>query len=203
MKTFAYCRVSSIDQNESRQLDAMAELKVPHDNIFVDKQSGKDFLRPAWKEMTDAMKEGDLLYVHSIDRLGRDYDDIIKWWRVLTKDKGVDIIVLDMPLLNTCVHKDLLGTLIADLVLSLLSYVANAERDNIRKRQAEGIKSAKARGVKFGRPIKKAPEDFGELVKLWEQKKITFAEVLERTGLKHTSFYSRLREHRKDGRKKR
>ena len=203
MKTFAYCRVSSIDQNESRQLDAMAELKIPQINVYVDKQSGKDFLRPAWQEMTAEMKEGDLLYVHSIDRLGRDYDDIIKWWRTLTKDMGVDIVVLDMPLLNTQVHKDLLGTLIADLVLSLLSYVANAERDNIKKRQAEGIKSALARGVKFGRPIKQAPEDFGELVKLWEKKEISFEEILEQTGLKHTSFYSRLREHRGEPRAKR
>jgi len=194
--TYAYCRVSSIDQNESRQIDAMAELKIPQDNIFVDKQSGKDFMRPKWREMTEVLNEGDLLYVHSIDRLGRNYDDILNWWRVLTKEMGVDIIVLDMPLLNTQTHKDLLGTLIADLVLSLLSYVANAERDNIKKRQAEGIKSAMARGVKFGRPIKKAPEDFGELVKLWEKKEISFDEILEITGLKHTSFYSRLREHR-------
>lgn len=202
MNTYAYCRVSSIDQNESRQLDAMAELKVPQDNIFVDKQSGKDFIRPAWTAMTTKLNEGDLVYVHSIDRLGRNYDDILNWWRVLTKEKGVDIIVLDMPLLNTQTHKDLLGTLIADLVLSLLSYVANAERDNIKKRQAEGIASAKARGVKFGRPIKKAPDNFAELVKLWETKKITFDEILEKTGLKHTSFYSRLREHRKGKRKK-
>ena len=202
MKTFAYIRVSSIDQNESRQLDAMAKLNIQQDSIYVDKQSGKDFLRPAWKDMTAEMKEGDLLYVHSIDRLGRDYDDIIKWWRTLTKDMGVDIIVLDMPLLNTQVHKDLLGTLIADLVLSLLSYVANAERDNIRKRQAEGIQSAKARGVKFGRPIKEAPDNFGELVKLWEAKKITFEEILEKTNLKHTAFYSRLREYRKGKRKR-
>jgi len=202
MKTFAYIRVSSIDQNESRQLDAMTKLNIQQDSIYVDKQSGKDFLRPAWKDMTAEMKEGDLLYVHSIDRLGRDYDDIIKWWRTLTKDMGVDIIVLDMPLLNTQVHKDLLGTLIADLVLSLLSYVANAERDNIRKRQAEGIQSAKARGVKFGRPIKEAPDNFGELVKLWEAKKITFEEILEKTNLKHTAFYSRLREYRKGKRKR-
>ena len=203
MKTYAYCRVSSIEQNESRQLDAMAELKIQQANIFIDKQSGKDFMRPAWEMMTEKLNEGDLLYVHSIDRLGRNYDDILNWWRVLTKEKGIDIIVLDMPLLNTKTHKDLLGTLIADLVLSLLSYVANAERDNIRKRQAEGIASAKARGVKFGRPAKKAPDDFGELVKLWETKKITFSEILEMTGLKHTSFYCRLREHRNGKRKKR
>ena len=202
MNIYAYCRVSSIDQNENRQLDAMTALGVSQANIYIDKQSGKDFVRPAWQEMTDKLKEGDLLYVHSIDRLGRNYDDILSWWRVLTKEMGVDIIVLDMPLLNTQKHKDLLGTLIADLVLSLLSYVANAERDNIKKRQAEGIKSARARGVKFGRPIKEAPDNFGELVKLWEAKKISFEEVLEMTGLKHTAFYCRLREHRNGKRKK-
>ena len=196
MNTYAYCRVSTVEQNENRQLDAMAELNIPQMNIFVDKQSGKDFVRPAWTELTGILKEGDLLYVHSIDRLGRNYEDILKWWRVLTKEKGVDIIVLDMPLLNTKTHKDLLGTLIADLVLSLLSYVATAERDNIKKRQSEGIASARARGVRFGRPIKQAPENFGEIVKLWENKQIVFDEVLRQTGLKHTSFYCRLREYR-------
>jgi len=175
----------------------MAELNIPQENIFVDKQSGKDFARPAWKEMIKKLGEGDLLYVLSIDRLGRNYDDILNWWRVLTKEKGVDIIVLDMELLNTKIHKDLLGTFIADLVLSLFSYVAQSERANIKKRQAEGIASAKARGVKFGRPIKEAPDNFGELVNLWETKKITFDEVLERTQLKHTTFYSRLKEYRK------
>ena len=203
MNTYAYCRVSSIDQNESRQIDAMSKLNIPQANIFVDKQSGKDFARPAWMQMTKKLKDGDLVYVQSIDRLGRNYDDILNWWRVLTKEMGVDIIVLDMPLLNTKIHRDLLGTLIADLVLSLLSYVANAERDNIKKRQAEGIASAKARGVRFGRPPKQAPDNFGELVKLWEDKKITFEEILEQTGLKHTSFYCRLREHRGKPEKKR
>ena len=144
-----------------------------------------------------------MVYVHSIDRLGRNYDDILNWWRVLTKEKGVDISVLDMPLFCTRTHKSLLGTLIADLVLSLLSYVANAERDNIKKRQAEGIKAARVRGIRFGRPIKSAPENFGELVKLWENKQITFEEILEQTGLKHTSFYCRLRELRGKPKKKR
>jgi len=203
MAIYGYCRVSSADQNENRQLDAMRELNVSQANIFVDKQSGKDFFRPAWLEMTGRLKEGDLVYVHSIDRLGRNYDDILNWWRVLTKEKNVDITVLDMPLLCTKTHKDLLGTLIADLVLSLLSYVANAERDNIKKRQAEGIKAARARGTRFGRPIKQAPDNFGELVKSWENKQITFEEILELTGLKHTSFYSRLREHRGKPKKKR
>jgi DNA invertase Pin-like site-specific DNA recombinase len=142
------------------------------------------------------MKEGDLVYVHSIDRLGRNYDDILDMWRILTKEKGVDIVVLDMPLLDTRNGRNLLGTLIADLVLSLLSYVAEKERDNIKKRQAEGIASAKARGVKFGRPTKKPPENFEETVTLWEKEKISYQEVLKRTGLKHTTFYCRLREYR-------
>jgi len=189
-------RVSTAEQNTDRQLDAMARLNILQANIFIDKQSGKDFVRPAWMKMTEKLNEGDLLYVHSIDRLGRNYDDILNWWRVLTKEKGIDIIVLDMPLLNTRTHKDLLGTLIADLVLSLFSYVANAERDNIKKRQAEGIASAKGRGVKFGRPVKKPPDNFAELVKLWERKKISIEEIKARTGLKHTTFYSRLREYR-------
>ena len=193
---YAYCRVSSVDQNENRQLDALTELNIPQENIFIDKQSGKDFIRPKWTEMIETLKKGDLLYIHSIDRLGRNYEDILNWWRVLTKDKNVDIIVMDMPLLNTKTHKDLLGTLIADLVLSLFSYVAHNERDTIKKRQAEGIASAKARGIKFGRPAEKPPENFGEIVKLWEKKKINFREVLSRTGLKHTTFYCRLREYR-------
>lgn len=174
----------------------MAEYNIPDSHIFIDKQSGKDFERPAWQSMVKKLKTGDLLYVGSIDRLGRNYEDILNWWRILTKDKGVDIVVLDMPLLNTLIHKDLLGTLIADLVLSLLSYVAHNERDSIRKRQAEGIASAKARGTHLGRPLKMPPEDFAEVVRLWERDKISFDEVLKRTGLKRATFYNRLREFR-------
>jgi len=202
MNKYFYARVSTADQNENRQLDAIAELKIPSENIFVDKQSGKDFFRPAWAEMIKKLKPCDLIYVHSIDRLGRNYEDILNWWRVLTKEKGVDIAVLDMPLLDTRNGRDLLGTLIADLVLSLLSYVAHNEREAIRKRQAEGIAAAKARGVKFGRPTKKPPENFGEIVKLWESGKISHAEALSRTGLKHTTFYCRLREYRSGKEKK-
>ena len=196
MKTYAYCRVSTVDQNEDRQLDSIAGFNIPKSQVFIDKQSGKDFQRPAWQSMVKKLRSGDLLYVGSIDRLGRNYEDIMKWWRVLTKDKGVDIVVLDMPLLNTQTHKDLLGTLIADLVLSLLSYVAHSERDAIRKRQSEGIAAAKARGVHLGRPLKKPPDNFAEVVKEWERRKITFAEALELTGLKRATFYNRLREFR-------
>ena len=198
MKTYAYCRVSSTDQNEYRQIDAMTKLKIPKSRIFVDKKSGKDFVRPAWQRLIKQLKTGDLIYVQSIDRLGRNYEDILTWWRVLTKERGVDIVVLDMPLLDTRRDKDLLGTFISDLILSLLSYVSHNERDAIHKRQAEGISSAKAKGIKFGRPIKKPPENFGELVGLWERRDISYDEVLRLTGMKHTTFYSRLREYRKN-----
>ena len=194
MKTYAYCRVSTADQNESRQLDAMAELNIPQANIFVDKQSGKNFARPAWNELVKRLKYGDLLYVHSIDRLGRNYEDILNWWRVLTKEKGVDIVVLNMDLLDTRKGRDLLGTLIADLVLNLLSYVAHNERETIRTRQAEGIASAKARGVQFGRPAKKPPDNFSELAKQWKRGKLQTKELMELTGLSETTLYRRLRE---------
>jgi DNA invertase Pin-like site-specific DNA recombinase len=196
MKTYGYIRVSSLDQNEDRQLIAINELKIPPENVYTDKQSGKDFNRPAYKEVLKKLKQGDLLYVLSIDRLGRNYEDIQMQWRVLTKEKGVDIAVIDMPLLDTRLNKDLMGTFIADLVLQILSFVAHSERDNIRKRQAEGIKAARLRGVRFGRPVKKSPENFSETVKLWERGKITISEVLARTGLKEATFYRRLREGR-------
>jgi len=196
MTIFGYVRVSSYDQNENRQWDAMKELGLADDQIYIDKQSGKDFNRVAWLDMLDKFSEGDLLYVHSIDRLGRNYEDILKWWRVLTKEKGIDIAVLDMPILDTRRDKDLLGTLISDIVLAVFSYVAHSEQETIRKRQAEGIASAKARGIKFGRPTHKPPSNFGELVDLWQNKKISFKEVLAQTGLKHTAFYSRLKEYR-------
>jgi len=174
----------------------MMELQIPATHIYIDKQSGKDFNRTAWKDLVSKLKQGDLLYIKSIDRLGRNYEDIQNQWRILTKERGVDIAVIDMPLLDTRNGKDLMGTFISDVVLQLLSFVAQNEREAIRKRQAEGIASAKARGVKFGRPTKKPPENFGELIKLWEKKKISYSEILEQTGLKHTAFYSRLREYR-------
>lgn len=163
-KIYGYCRVSSADQNEARQLIAMDEAGVPRDGIFTGKQSGKDFDRPAYQKLLRKLKEGDLLYIKSIDRLGRNYEEIIEQWRVLTKVKKADIVVLDMPLLDTRRDKNLLGNFIADLVLQVLSFVANMERDNIRQRQAEGIAAAKARGVKFGRPEMPLGESFYDVV---------------------------------------
>jgi len=194
MKIHGYIRVSSTDQNEDRQLVAMNALNIPPTQIFMDKQSGKDFDRPAYKTLIKKLRPGDLLYVLSIDRLGRNYEEIQNQWRVLTKEKGVDIAVIDMPLLDTRNGKDLMGTFIADLILQILSSVAQSERENIRKRQAEGIAAARARGVRFGRPIKKPPENFAAIVREWERGKLVFSEVLERTGLKEATFYNRLRE---------
>jgi len=196
MKTYGYIRVSSTDQNEDRQLVAMQELKIPPENLFAEKQSGKDFDRPVYQKMVEQLQEGDLLYIKSIDRLGRNYTEIIEQWRILTKEKGVDIVVLDMPLLDTSNKKDLLGTLIADIVLQLLSFVAQNERETIRKRQAEGIAAAKAKGVQFGRPPKNAPDNFGELVKKWERGQLPIAEILDLCGMKETTFYKRLEEYR-------
>jgi DNA invertase Pin-like site-specific DNA recombinase len=196
MAVYGYVRVSSADQNEDRQRIAMSEMKIPADRIFTDKQSGKDFDRPAYKALMEKIKANDLIYIKSIDRLGRNYDEIQNQWRVLTKERGADIAVIDMPLLDTRNGKDLMGTFIADLVLQILSFVAQSERETTRKRQAEGIAAARARGVRFGRPIKKPPENFPATVKAWERGKLTFAEVLKRTGLKEATFYNRLREYR-------
>ncbi len=162
----------------------------------MDKQSGKDFNRPQYKKLLRKLKKDDLLYIKSIDRLGRNYDEILQQWRILTKDIGVDICVLDMPLLDTRNGKDLMGTFIADLVLQILSFVAQNERENIRKRQAEGIAAAKKRGVKFGRPEKKTPEDFADIVCKWEQKYISITEVLKCCDMSEATFYRKLREYR-------
>lgn len=171
--TYAYIRVSSRDQNEDRQMIALKELNIPEKNIFMDKQSGKDFDRPAYKRMVRRMKKDDLLYIKSIDRLGRNYEEIQNQWRILTKEKGVDIVVLDMPLLDTRRGKDLVGTFLSDIVLQVLSFVAENERTNIRQRQAEGIAAAKAKGVRFGRPPRPLPENFHQVYQLWKNKKIT------------------------------
>ena len=187
-------RVSSADQHEDRQMLAMSELKIPEKQIFIDKLSGKDFNRPAYQSLVKKLKSGDLLYIKSIDRLGRNYDEIQNQWRILTKERGVDIAVIDMPLLDTRLHRDLIGTFLADTVLQILSFVAQNERENIRKRQMEGILAARARGVRFGRPIKKPPENFEILVKQWERGRLDFEEVLRLTGLKEATFYRRLRE---------
>ena len=196
MATYGYVRVSSFDQCEDRQTLAMIELNIPPSKIYTDKQSGKDFERPAYQALLKKAEPNDLIYIKSIDRLGRNYDEIQNQWRILTKERGVDISVIDMPLLDTRLNKDLMGTFIADLVLQILSFVAHSERDAIRKRQAEGIAAARARGVRFGRPIKKPPENFDSLVKQWERGKLKFTEVLEQSGLKEATFYNRLREYR-------
>ena len=195
-QTYGYIRVSSKDQNEDRQRVALSEKEIPPKNLYVDKQSGKDFQRPQYQKLLRRLRAGDLLYVLSIDRLGRNYEEIQQQWRVLTKDIGIDICVLDMPLLDTRQGKDLMGTFIADLVLQILSFVAQSERENIRKRQAEGIAAAKARGVVFGRPAKTAPDDFAEIVGAWESGRQTFQEALERCGMSESTFYRRLREYR-------
>ncbi|MGN0316191.1 MAG: recombinase family protein [Fusicatenibacter sp.] len=196
MNIYGYVRVSSTDQNEDRQMIALREAAVPEKNIFMDKQSGKDFDRPNYKKLVRKLKAGDLLYVLSIDRLGRNYKEIQEQWRLLTQEKGIDICVLDMPLLDTRNGKDLMGTFIADLVLQILSFVAQSERENIKKRQAEGIAAAKAKGVRFGRPEKEVPEDFGKLVRAWEQKKLPLSEVLKQCAMSEATFYRRLREYR-------
>ena len=196
MQIYGYVRVSSLDQNEDRQLLALQEVHVPSKNIYIDKQSGKDFNRPNYKKMIRKLKLGDLLYIHSIDRLGRNYEEIQNQWRILTKEIGIDVCVLDMPLLDTRNGKDLMGTFIADLVLQILSFVAQNERENIKKRQAEGIAAAKAKGVKFGRPEKKVPANFEKLIAEWEKGSLPLSEVLQQCNMSEATFYRRLREYR-------
>lgn len=195
-KIYGYVRVSSTDQNEERQMVALAEAGVSEKNIFMDKQSGKSFDRPQYKRLVKKLKSGDLLYVLSIDRLGRNYEEIQNQWRVITKEVGADICVLDMPLLDTRQGKDLMGTFIADLVLQILSFVAQSERENIKKRQEQGIAAAKAKGVRFGRPEIPLPDNFGKLVKDWEKKRISFEEILKICNMSEATFYRKLREYR-------
>lgn len=195
-RTYGYIRVSSRDQNEDRQMIALREAGVTDKDIFVDKLSGRDFNRPQYRKLLRKLKKEDLLYVKSIDRLGRNYEEILEQWRVLTKVIGVDIVVLDMPLLDTRSGKDLLGAFIADLVLQILSFVAQNERENIKQRQAEGIAAAKARGVQFGRPRKEIHGDFASVVEAWEEKRISMAEVLKECGMSEATFYRRLKEYR-------
>ena len=196
MQIYGYIRVSSTDQNEHRQVISMQGLGILPKNIFIDKQSGKDFQRPKYQKLVTKLQSGDLLYVSSIDRLGRNYDEILEQWRILTKDKGVDIVILDMPLLDTRLNKDLMGTFIADIVLQILSFVAHSERDKIRQRQADGIAAAKARGVQFGRPEKPLPDNFGELVHKWERKQIKTREILQICSISRSTFYVRLKEYK-------
>lgn len=194
--TYGYIRVSSRDQNEDRQVIALKEQKIPSDHIFMDKQSGKDFERPQYQDMVNRMQKDDLLYVKSIDRLGRNYEEILEQWRILTKEKGVDIVVIDMPLLDTRRGKDLMRTFLGDIVLQVLSFVVENERSNIRKRQEEGIAAARARGVQFGRPKIESPEYFENVAEAWEKREITMQEALEACGMSRSTFYRRMKEYR-------
>ena len=196
---YGYVRVSTRDQNEERQLIALLELQVPKKNIFIDKQSGKDFERPQYKKLLRKMKKGDLLYIKSIDRLGRNYNEIQEQWRILTKDKGVDIVVLDMPLLDIRRGKDLMGTFLSDIVLQVLSFVAENERMNIRQRQAEGIAAAKAKGVRFGRVPKPLPENFHAVYQRWKRGEITGTAAAKECGMPLSTFRYRAEIYKKAG----
>ena len=187
-RIFGYIRVSSVGQNEDRQQIALQQAGVPQKNIYLDKQSGKDFNRPQYKKMLQKLKKDDLLYIKSIDRLGRNYEEILQQWRSLTKEKGVDIVVLDMPLLDTRRGKDLMGTFLSDIVLQVLSFVAENERSNIRQRQAEGIAAAKARGVRFGRPPKPLPENFQDIYCRWKAGEITGVAAAKECGMPLATF---------------
>ena len=193
MSVYGYIRVSSKDQKEDRQQIALKEVGVERQNIYVDKQSGKDFNRPQYKKMLQKLKKDDLLYIKSIDRLGRNYEEILQQWRILTKEKGVDIVVLDMPLLDTRRGKDLMGTFLSDIVLQVLSFVAENERTNIKQRQAEGIAAAKAQGIKFGRPPLPLPDNFYEVHKAWRSKKITLKQAAEACNMPVGTFYGKAR----------
>ena len=185
---YGYIRVSSRDKNEDRQLIALKEVGIAEKNIYMDKQSGKDFNRPQYKKLLRKIKKDDLLYIKSIDRLGRNYEEILLQWRILTKDKGIDIVVLDMPLLDTRRGKDLMGTFLSDVVLQVLSFVAENERTNIRQRQVEGIAAAKAKGIRFGRPPKPLPENFQSCYQRWKQGDITGTAAARECGMPLSTF---------------
>ena len=186
--TYAYIRVSTKEQNEDRQLLAINELKIISKNIYIDKQSGKDFDRPQYIKMVKKLKKDDLLYIKSIDRLGRNYAEILEQWRILTKEKGIDIVVLDMPLLDTLRGKDLMGAFLSDIVLQVLSFVAENERTNIRQRQAEGIAAARKRGVRFGRPPKPLPQEFHNIYQKWKNGKITGVDAAKACDMPMSTF---------------
>lgn len=191
MNIYGYIRVSSKDQNEDRQLSAMHGIGVKDEFIFIDKRSGKDFERPQYKKLLKKIKPGDLLMIQSIDRLGRNYEEVQNQWRILTKEKNADICVLDMPLLDTRQGKDLMGTFIANLVLQILSFAAQNEREYIRRRQAEGIAAAKARGVMFGRKPLPLPENFHEVHRAWRTKKLTLKEAAAACNMPVGTFYGK------------
>lgn len=194
-RIYGYCRISDKDQNEARQLIAMQEAGVENRFIFVDKESGKDFNRPKYQILKTGLRSGDLLLIKSIDRLGRNYKEIIKEWQEITQGIEADIRVLDMPLLDTTLHKDLLGTFISDLILQILAYVAQQERDNIKQRQAEGIAAAKANGKHLGRPKAVFPERFNEEYRKWKDGEITAKKAMSELNLKPTTFYKLVNEH--------
>ena len=196
---YGYIRVSTADQNEDRQLIAMRELSIPEKNLFVEKQSGKDFQRPKYKKLVRRLKQDDLLYIKSIDRLGRNYKEILEQWRILTKEKGIDIVVLDMPLLDTRRGKDLMGTFLSDIVLQVLSFVAENERTNIRQRQKEGIAAAKARGVRFGRPPRPLPENYHSAYQKWKAGTLSGAAAAKECGMPLASFRYRAEGYEKEG----
>lgn len=200
MKKFGYIRVSATDQNADRQLIALAPLNIPESNLYIDKQSGKDFDRPAYIRMIKRLRRGDLVIVKSLDRLGRDYAEVREQWRCITSEIRADIRVLDMPLLDTGHAKDLLGSFIADLVLQVLSFAAQLERENIRQRQAEGIAAAKARGVKWGREPLPLPSNFESVYRRWRANKLSAAKAAALCNMSERSFYKKTKE-RRDGEK--
>ena len=188
---YGYVRVSTREQNEERQMIALRAVSVPEENIFLDKQSGKDFQRPQYQKLVKKLKPDDLLYIKSIDRLGRNYGEILEQWRLLTKGRRVDIVVLDMPLLDTRRGKDLMGTFLSDIVLQVLSFVAENERSSIRQRQAEGIAAAKAKGVKFGRPAAPLPDNFHQVCQAWRGKEITLHQAASACAMPVGTFYAK------------
>ena len=190
-KVYGYARVSTREQNEERQVRAMEEFGIPPDCLIIDKQSGKDFDRPGYQRLVRRLKQGDTLVIKSIDRLGRNYDEILEQWRIITKDKGIDIVVLDMPLLDTRRGKDLMGTFLSDIVLQLLSFVAENERANIRQRQMEGIAAAKARGVRFGRPPRALPDNFSVVHRAWRNREMTLRQAAAACGIPKGTFYAK------------
>lgn len=195
MSIYGYIRVSSKDQNEDRQYIAMKSVEVPEKNIYIDKQSGKDFNRPMYKRMVRRLRKNDLLYIKSIDRLGRNYQEVVEQWQFLTRVKEVDIVVIEMPLLDTRRGKDLVGTFLSDIVLQVLSFVAENERSNIKSRQREGIDAAMARGVRFGRPPKDLPGDFLQIYRDWKDKKIDSNEAARRCGISRSTFYAKVKKY--------
>lgn len=197
MTMYGYIRVSTKEQNEDRQLVALAEFNILEENLYIDKQSGKDFERPAYLEMMGRLKPDDIIVIKSIDRLGRNYAEIQEQWRIITKEKNVDIKVIDTPLLDTSYYKDLLGTFIADLVLAVMSYTAQMERDNIRQRQEEGIEAARDRGVQFGRPEASLPDNFSYWYGMWMRKEITALEFSRRCGVSRSTLYNKIKLYRR------